>query len=80
MILIERTLNNKGVRYWFLAENRRNSFSPHKVQILLSNKQILDATCTCIHGTIQIDSKFRGNKRCTHIKDAIKLLEDKKIL
>jgi hypothetical protein len=80
MILTDITVNHKGIRYWFEENNRRDKYMPHVIQILVNNKTIIDRTCTCTHGTIQIGSKFEGDKTCTHLRGAINYLKERGIL
>lgn len=70
----------RGIRYWFEEKNSRDADNPHKVQILVKDKQVIDYSCSCKHGGIQIDSKFKGGKKCTHLKNSFSELEKQELI
>lgn len=41
----------------------------------IRNRRIMDASCTCKHGTIRRDAWTEGKELCWHIKSALNIIK-----
>lgn len=74
------SVNHRGIRYWFEHNNPNDEEYPYITQVLIDDLVLIESTCSCTHGTIQLDSFKLNEKICTHIKKSIKFLKEKELI
>ncbi len=72
IVYFERAFDSEfNERYYFKIETEHGEYVS---TIKLIDGQIMDYTCTCPHGTQNINKRANG-KYCKHLKKAIEMLQ-----
>ena len=70
------TETSRGTKkYWFHEKNK-----DYSIWIEVLNKQIISDSCTCRFGSFDGHAKRFKGKKCTHVKQCVKILTSKGIL